>query len=33
MITQSAIEESQTLAGLRDALLPKLINGQLRIKN
>jgi len=28
-----AIHESRTLAALRDALLPKLISGELRVKN
>jgi len=30
---QSAAAESETLAALRDALLPKLISGELRVKD
>ena len=29
----SGVEESRTLAALRDALLPKLISGELRVKD
>jgi type I restriction enzyme S subunit len=28
-----AVRESRTLAALRDALLPKLISGELRVKD
>jgi type I restriction enzyme S subunit len=29
----AAVSESRTLAALRDALLPKLISGEMRVKN
>jgi len=29
----AAVNESRTLAALRDALLPKLISGELRVKD
>jgi type I restriction enzyme S subunit len=31
--SSAAIRESRTLATLRDTLLPKLISGELRVKN